>query len=137
MAVCDITPQEALDDAKCFACLTPYQLMQVTVSLLCKILQEYNPMATCDPNTLIADAKCFDCLLPYQLQLVTVQLLCEIKNTINDSGGGSGTGCVLCGDTDPREAPEDCECAVYYDRATGRLWYWNDTTTAWVLLIGM
>lgn len=57
MAACSFTPQELLDESSCFNCLQPGQLQLVIVELLCKIMRQYNPMATCDPNTLLDEAK--------------------------------------------------------------------------------
>jgi hypothetical protein len=130
---CLTTPQEALDDSKCFACLTPYQLQQVIASLLCKILQQYDPMATCDLQSLLNDAKCFACLSPYQLQLTIVSLLCELNQSVGT--GISGVTGVFSGVGAPVADP-GIPSATYYDTSTGAFYYWNNVTSTWVLLIG-
>lgn len=119
-----------LATAKCFSCLDTLQLRQITVVLLCRILQESDPMAECDVSSLLTAAKCYSCLSDQQLSMLQTQLLCEILNA-----GGTGSSCLLCGAVDPVNAPS-CDCALYYNRATQSFWYWDSGGPAWVLLVG-
>lgn len=131
MAVC--SPEDLLNTSKCFACLTPYQLELVKTALLCQILQISNPMATCDAQTLLDNAKCLKCLTPGQLALIQTQLLCEIMSA---GGTGGGSGNVLCSQSsNPVSAPTG-DCALYYRRDNGNLWYWDSALAQWILLIG-
>jgi len=116
--------------SQCFDCLHDRQLRLVTTSLLCQILLDRNPMASCDVQSLLSSANCFSCLSEHQLATIQAQLLCEILNA-----GGSGEGCILCGDVDPVDVP-DCSCALAYNRTNGSFWYWDGTLAQWVLLIG-
>lgn len=129
MATCD--PQELLDAAGCFACLVPQQLDVLRTKLLCDLLQQLNPMATCDPQSLMDSAACLACLTPNDHQIIQTQLLCELV----EAGGVGGRTCVVCGNTDPVDDPA-CACALGYNRATGSLWFWDDTAAAWKQLIG-
>jgi len=125
MATC--SPQDLLNVAKCFGCLTQDQLNLVSTSLLCQILQINNPMASCDAQTLLNDAKCFGCLTPFQLATVRTQLLCEILNV------GILQTCVQCSaSSDPVDAPA-CECALFYRRDNGNMWYWDADDAEWVI----
>lgn len=128
MANCN--PQNLLETANCFSCMTEPQLSLIKVGLLCQILQNANPMASCDPQSLLDSARCFECLTPYQLHIIVTQLLCEILHA------GSGSGCLLCSQSsDPVDAPE-CDCAIFYRRDNGNFWYWDATLVDWVLYIG-
>jgi hypothetical protein len=129
MATC--TTSDLLQEAACFSCLSPIQLELIQTAMLCRILQNVDPMANCDVNTLLESANCFTCLFPFQLQVVQTQLLCEILN----SGGGLGSSCLLCGDSDPVETPL-CECALYYNKSTSSFWYWDSNLSIWAMLIG-
>lgn len=130
MANCNV--QNLLDTANCFSCLTEPQLSLIKASLLCQILKLSNPMANCDPQSLLDSAKCFECLTPYQLHVVVTQLLCEILN----AGGTGGSGCLLCSQsTNPVNTPA-CDCALFYRRDNGNMWFWDSTLGQWILLIG-
>lgn len=71
---------DLLQDSRCFGCLDDGQIRVIIASLLCKILKEYNPMASCDAQTLLNDGRCFECFNDNQLLVIQAQLLCEIKN---------------------------------------------------------
>lgn len=130
MATC--SAQDLLNVAKCFSCLSPYQLALIQTSLLCQILQNSNPVATCDIQSLTNSAKCFWGVAPGQLAIIQTQLLCEILN----AGGASGSGCLLCSQaSNPVDAPA-CDCALFYRRDTGTMWYWDAVLAQWVMLIG-
>lgn len=118
-------------ESACFCSLGSKQLALISVSLLCKLWQQNNPMAQCNVSSLLSDARCFDCLTPKEISIVQTQLLCEILQ----SGGGGGNSCLLCGDVDPVDAP-DCDCATYYNKQTGSFWVWDVDTASWFALIG-
>lgn len=121
----ECTPQELINSAKCFACLSPRQLKDVMTSLLCSIAG----MASCDPATLMEDAAAFSPLTAHELEVIQTQLLCEILN----GGGSGGSSCLLCGDVDPTDAPEDCTCALYYNKVDSTFWYWDTNANQWQL----
>lgn len=128
MANCD--PNDLVNAAKCYTCLTPQLSEAIKISLLCQILQNSSPMASCDPVTLAAAAKCFMCLTPQQQQAIQTQLLCEILQ-----GGGGGTSCIVCVDgaltpTDP--AP--CDCSIAYNQQ-GQFWFWHTLSASWIPFI--
>lgn len=126
MAIC--TVQDLLETAKCFSCLTPKQLMEVRLALLCQILQSVDPMASCDVQTLMAAAKCYGCLDLTQLSMIQTQLLCEILH----AGGTGGQSCLVCGITDPVADP-GCDCAIAYNTTNSAFWYWDGS--AWIPFI--
>lgn len=130
MATCSV--QDLMAVANFFNGLTGYQLALISTSLLCKILQNSNPVATCDVSSLLNDARCFECLTPYQNALIQSQLLCEILN----AGGSSGAGCLLCSAASNPVNPPTCDCALFYRRDTGAMWFWDVGLGQWVLLIG-
>ena len=129
MATC--TTSDLMQEAAELSGLSPGQLELVKTVILCRILNLSNPMASCDVQELLDDANCFACLFPFQLSLIQTQLLCEILN----AGGGSGSSCLLCGDSDPVVAPA-CACALYYNRSTSSFWYWDANLAIWAMLIG-
>jgi hypothetical protein len=120
-------PQDLLDAARCFVCLSPTQAQVIRIRLLCAIATS-TPMAACDPNTLLEAANCLMCLSPGQLQAIEISLLCQIAG---GSGGGGGTG-ITCGIVDPVAAPTG-SCGLYYRTDNGGVWYWSGA--AWVQLI--
>jgi len=132
MAQCSV--QELLSIAACWDCnLTGgnFQLQRLQTVLLCQILQELNPLASCAVPELIgaANANGFSKVTPYELQLLQTQLLCEILH----AGGGAGQSCLLCGTGAPTEDP-GCDCAIYYDKGTQEFWDWNGAS--WDKFIG-
>lgn len=128
MATC--SAQDLMNAANCFASLSPYQLALVQTSLLCKILQKSNSVATCDVQTLTNDARCFWGVPSGQLAIIQTQLLCEILNA------GGGTGCLLCSQSSNPVSAPSCDCALFYRRDTGAMWFWNATLAQWIMLIG-
>lgn len=132
MATCDL--ETAAADSVCFECAPVDKLAAMSVSLLCKVLQALDPMATCDPETIADDAKCFECFDLQKLMAIQAKLLCDISENIG-GGGAAGTGCVLCDDSDPVEAPTDCSCALWYNYSNTTLWFWRSDTSTWVQLI--
>lgn len=129
MATC--SPQELLDSANCFACLTGPQLAIIQTRLLCQILQVHSTTpVTCDVQTLLNNAACFWGLTGPQLAVIQTQLLCEILDV------GASTGCLLCSAaSDPVAAPA-CDCSLFYRRDNGTMWYWDAGSASWVPLIG-
>jgi hypothetical protein len=119
-------PQDLLDAARCFVCLSPTQAQVIRIRLLCAIATS-TPMAACDPNTLLEAANCLMCLSPGQLQAIEISLLCQIA-----SGAGTGGGGATCGIVDPVAAPTG-SCGLYYRTDNGAFWAW--TGAAWLQLI--
>lgn len=114
-----------MPDAVCLTCLDRRQLLAIIVYQLCQLTN-----MACDPATLMASAKCFQCADEGQSLAMIVYLLCKIQE-----GGGVGGGGVLCGAGDPAVDPGS-NCSLYYDTVSAALWYWDDGTSAWLLLIG-
>jgi hypothetical protein len=78
----ELTPQEILDDGKCFSCLpAPLQPILQTV-LLTKWLLQLDPTANVTPDELLADGKCFSCLP----QEVLIQIQTILLNKILEAG---------------------------------------------------
>lgn len=115
--------QDLLDAARCFQCLTPWQLQMVRIRLLCAIKD--SQIVSCDPTVLLEAANCLSCLTPGQLDVVEASLLCQIMS----SGGGGGT---TCGTVDPTVAPPS-GCGLYYRKDNGGVWFWDGS--AWQVLI--
>lgn len=127
------TPQELMDAARCFLCLSPGQLQMVRIRLLCAIKD--GETVSCDPQTLLEAAKCLGCLTEGQLEMVEVYLLCQIVSAGGTGGGGGG---ATCGTTDPVAAPTG-SCGIYYQLASGTtpssLWIWDSGLAAWVKVL--
>lgn len=119
--------QDLMDAARCFQCLTPWQLQIVRVRLLCAIKD--SQIVSCDPVVLMEQANCLMCLTPGQLDVVETSLLCQIMSS---GGGGGGGGGATCGTTDPVAAPTG-SCGIYYRTDNGALWAW--TGSVWLQLI--
>ena len=94
--------------------------------LLCRWLQTLDPMANCSVDSLLSDAACFACLDEGERSIVRTQLMCEILQ----AGGGTGSVCIRCGSGPPAFDP-NCDCAFYYDPATGEEWLWDESGGAW------
>lgn len=130
MVACD--PQQILRASNCWQAIPAEQLAIIRTQLLCQILQSVSSMASCDPQTLLNNSQCFACFPVSQLALIQTELLCEILN----AGGTGGRGCILCGTTDPVDAPAPvCECALYYNRTNSSFYYWDQVALAWAALI--
>lgn len=126
MAVCDLT--ELMPEARCNLCMSDKQIAAVTNVLLCRILKELDPMASCDVADLLAGAQEFLFLNSRELSAIQVHLLCEIYHQ-----GAAPSGVVI--DTVDPVADPGVESQIWINRTSGQVWYWNDTTGAWVLLI--
>lgn len=113
-------------DAACYGCFEERQMGAVAISLLVKLIQFYDPMASADVDDLMADAVCYTCLEPRQMGAIQLDLLRQVVDLIT-SGAASG---VDCGDVDPVAAPLTT-CRFYYNRVSGGMWYWNATTAVW------
>lgn len=84
-------------------------------------------MTNTSVQALLDSAQCFACLTPFQLALVRTELLSEILNV------GMTLGCVQCSaDSDPVDAPP-CDCAIFYRRDNGDMWYWDPDDAEWVI----
>ena len=126
MATCDRTT--LLSDSDCYQCLSDRDLLLVTVTFLCKILQRLDPMASCAAEDVRADSAQYTFMGDHELRAAMVHLLCEIN-----AAGGVSPGVVIR-TVDPVADP-GVESQIWINRTSGQVWYWNDTTTAWVLLI--
>jgi hypothetical protein len=73
MADCD--PQDLLNDAACFACLSPGDKATVELQLLYEIAGTEETVAE-----LLDKAQCFACLSEQDKSTLKLQLLCEILN---------------------------------------------------------
>ena len=100
------------------------------VTFLCQILQRLDPMASCAAEDIVADSAQYRFMDNHQLRAAMVHLLCEIQST----AGALGASGVVIRTVDPVADP-GIESQIWVNRTTGQVWYWNDTTTAWVLLI--
>lgn len=121
--------QELLDQARCFGVLNQHQMNLVTLGLLRQILLDNNPMANVDVQALLDAAKCFERLNPFQMAMVRTQLLCEILNV------GIQQGCVYCSASSDPVDPPACDCALFYRRDNGTMWFWDPDDVEWVALL--
>ena len=71
----ECTPDELIELAKCFGCLTRQQMDWVKTYLLAQIAG-----GSTDPEQLMDEAKCFSCLTRKELLAIQAYLLCQILN---------------------------------------------------------
>jgi len=128
MAACDLT--ELMPDTGCYLCLSDAQMRAVQIILLCRVLQTLDPMASCDVSDLLADANEFLHLGVRELLAIQAALMCEISQT---ASGLTASGVVIS-TADPVADP-GVESQIWINRTSGQVWYWNDTTGTWILLI--
>lgn len=128
MAACDLT--ELVPDASCNLCLSDKQISGVITVLLCRILQRLDPMASCNVSDLLSEAQQYLYLNGRELGAIQVHLLCAIANTAGQLGASGVSGGVV----DPVADP-GVDFQLYINLLTGSVWYWNDSTGAWVALI--
>lgn len=114
-----MTPEELAALSACYRCV-PDQRAAI-LFLLARI-------ADVTIEEIIAGSACFRCLSDFQ----AAQLF--LLNTIatNGTGGGGGSGEVLCGAVPPVAAPAT-SCALYYDTVSTALYYWDGA--AWQLKV--
>ena len=89
------------------------------------LLTSIDPMSDCPALTKLATC-CPTSMTGPQL----TGILSELMACLAESGASGGSGCLLCGTTDPVDAPS-CDCAKYYRTDTGEEWNWNDSTSTW------
>lgn len=106
------------------------QLSLVIINLLCQILQNLNPMASCSAETVQAGAAQYNYMNSHDLRAAMVYLLCEIQ-----AGGGIASAAAVVIDVVDPVADPGVTSQIWINRNTGQQWYWNDTTGAWVLFI--
>ena len=81
----------------------------------------------CDIQTLVNESQCImDCMGKSQMDAAELSILCNLLQ----SGGGTGTGSVLCGNGAPVADP-GVNCAIYYDLTQGDIYKWRDSTGLW------
>lgn len=119
-----------MPDTSCYLCLSDKQLAAVTTVVLCKILQTLDPMATCNISDLLVESQEYLFLGAREMQAVQTVLLCQLyQQAINLGASG-----VVIDTVDPAADP-GVESQIWINRTSGSVWYWNDTTGSWVLLI--
>jgi hypothetical protein len=128
MATCN--PVTVLQDSDCLLCLSEKQLQVAILTLLCQVLQQFDPMATCNVEDLISDSSPYLAMNNKQLLAAQLEKLCELELLFS---GGAG-GLVHTDTVDPVADP-GVPSQLWINRTSGQVWYWNDTTGAWVLLI--
>jgi hypothetical protein len=126
MATCN--PTTILQDSDCLLCLSEKQLGVAILTILCQIKQTLDPMATCSVEDLIADSNPYTSMTNKQLLAAQLEMLCQLVGSPGALGG------VVIRTVDPVADP-GVESQIWINRTSGQVWYWNDTTGAWVLLI--
>jgi len=127
MATCN--PTTVLQDSDCLLCLSEKQIQVATLTILCQVLQQFDPMASCNVSDLIADSNPYLAMNSKQILAAQLDKLCELV-LLFSAGGGLVTTSTVDPVADPGTPSQ-----IWINRTTGQVWYWNDTTTAWVLLI--
>jgi len=102
----------------------------VIVTFLCQILQRIDPMATCDVESVRAASAQYSIMDNHQLRAAMVYLLCEIQATASELGASG----VHIDTVDPVADP-GVTSQIWINRTSGQVWYWNDGSGAWDLLI--
>lgn len=118
------TPTQLLSEANCFSCIPTGSQGAVSIYLLMQIAG-----LDMTPTQLLSASSCFNCIPAGQQPAVQTYLLDQIV-----SGGGGGGSGVTCSDAAPVGAPTGT-CGLHYDRLTGQLWAWNDSTASWDLYL--
>lgn len=122
-----------LADVKCYACQPPGLWQLLMLGLLKQTAEAVDPMADTTVAGLLEEVKCYACQPPGIWQLLTLALLKQIADA-GGTGGGGGTGEVLCGTDDPTDDP-GVDCAVYYRTDNYAMWKWHDGSGTWVQFI--
>jgi len=117
---------ELMPDSTCYLCLQDREMQAVITSLLVRIVQQLNPMASSDVADLVDEAKCFLCLGPREQLAVQTSLLMSIATT--------GCGGVHIDTVDPVADP-GVVSQIWINRVSGQMWYWDDGASAWVIFI--
>lgn len=123
-------------EAACFSCVSDvHKARMMELVLLCRILQALDPMANCDVQSLMAEASCFGCLSSTQMDILRLQLLCNIAVIGGGGGSGGGGGVLMFDGINPSGAPGVFTAALAYRKDTGEVWYWDNSTLAWVQIV--
>lgn len=85
-------------------------------------------MATCNVEDLASDSSPYLSMTNKQLLAAQLEMLCQLVAAPGALGG------VVIDTVDPVADP-GVESQIWINRTSGQMWYWNDTTGAWVLLI--
>lgn len=112
-----MTPEQVAALAACWRCVPDFR-----AALL--FLLATNAGMTIEQ--VIAGSACWRCVADFQA--AELFLLNEIVT--NGTGGGGGSGEVLCGAVDP-VAPPTTTCALYFQTVSQALYAWDGA--AWVL----
>lgn len=110
-----------------------YQLGLAIYGMLCRILQNFDPVADCSITASLAELGCCDKPSPYDLLRAVFGKLCQIETAIQEGGSSTAT-CLTASDVDPVADP-GCELAFHHNRITRMVWEWNGTT--WVEFLGL
>lgn len=126
MATCN--PVTVLQDSDCLLCLSEKQLLVAILHKLCLIHQSIDPMASCTPEELLADSAQYLFMNNQQLLAAQLEKMCQLELSLT-------TGGLVHTDTVDPVADPGVPSQLWINRTSGQVWYWNDTTGAWVLLI--
>lgn len=115
------TPAEITEGAKCFWCV-PNQ-MDALLYLFATIA------GVPDPATIAANSACYACVPDKWSALL------YLADTIATNGSSSAAGdIVTCADVDP-VAPPSGDCAIWINRASQAVFYWDSVLAQWVLKV--
>lgn len=106
-----------------------YHIWLAMYGVLCRILQQFEPMAACDIKLALQEVGCCDNSSQYQLLLAIFGKLCQVLTAI-ETGGIQTLSCITCSDVDPVAEPA-CSCAFHMNRALSTLWYWDSNDSTW------
>lgn len=128
MATCNV--RTVLTESDCLLCLSDKQLLVSVLLKLCQVHQAFDPMATCNVATLISASAPYLAMNSKQILAAQLEKMCQLEVLFS---GGAG-GLVHTDTVDPAADP-GVPSQLWINRTSGQVWYWNDTTGAWVLLI--
>ena len=87
-------------------------------------------MATCNVQQLLADSSDYLSMNNKQIGAAQLEMLCQLQSAAT----GLTNNAVVISTADPVADP-GVVSQIWINRTSGQVWYWNDGTGAWDLLI--
>lgn len=133
------TPQELLEESKCYACYASSSDMAqlLKLGILSTILKTLDPMADTSPQSILSEASCYQCYAgnPLAMQLLELGMLKLIYDNGTTGGGTLQTYTGHYPDPNGNVTPANpAYAAIYYQVPSDtvyNVWFWDPSISQW------
>lgn len=117
-----------MTDARCLFSCVPNGLIWYAVLAAVTDVANGDVVPT-DSDAILNEARCLQSCIP--AGMVPYALLVQISKIT----GGTGQSCLFCEDATDANGVPPCDCALWYRKDNGRVWYWDSGLATWIVLL--